>query len=65
MSVDADPHVWRTVFNAFDRDGSGRIDRDELTHALGLVVAWMLFYAAARVLLSIPAEFHDGTLWEE
>ena len=33
--------------------------------ALGLVVAWMLFYAAARVLLSIPAEFHDGTLWEE
>lgn len=34
MSNDRDPHVWRTVFNAFDRDGSGRIDREELVKAL-------------------------------
>lgn len=26
--------VWRTVFNAFDRDGNGRIDRDELRRSL-------------------------------
>lgn len=26
--------VWRTVFNAFDRDHNGSIDHDELTRAL-------------------------------
>lgn len=26
--------VWRTVFRAFDRDASGRVDRAELTRAL-------------------------------
>lgn len=26
--------VWRTVFRAFDRDGSGTIDHEELTKAL-------------------------------
>ena len=26
--------VWRTVFRAFDRDGSGRVDRPELVRAL-------------------------------
>ena len=30
----------------------------------GLVVAWVMFYAAARALLSIPADFHDGTVWK-
>lgn len=29
-----DDSVWRTVFKAFDRDSSGRIDRTELTRAL-------------------------------
>lgn len=31
---------------------------------MGLVVAWVMFYAAARVLLSIPTDFHDGTIWK-
>jgi len=30
---------------------------------LGLLVAWLLFYAAGRILLRTPAELHDGTLW--
>ena len=34
MADDRDPTVWRTVFNAFDRDRSGRVDRAELTRAL-------------------------------
>jgi Ca2+-binding EF-hand superfamily protein len=33
--------VWRTVFRAFDRDGSGRVDRAELSRALrNLGDAW-------------------------
>jgi hypothetical protein len=30
----------------------------------GFVVAWVMFYATARVLLSIPTDFHDGTIWK-
>jgi hypothetical protein len=30
----------------------------------GFFVAWVMFYATARVLLSLPANFHDGTLWK-
>ena len=29
----------------------------------GLVLAWMVFYAVGRVLVLLPAEFHEGTLW--
>lgn len=33
--------VWKTVFRAFDRDGSGRVDRQELVRALkGLGGEW-------------------------
>lgn len=28
----------------------------------GLVV-WLLFYALARLLIMIPSEFHEGTIW--
>ena len=29
----------------------------------GLLIAWVFFYEAGRVLLMIPTSFHDGTLW--
>lgn len=32
---------------------------------LGLAVGWGIFYTLARLLMAIPADFHDGTLWEE
>lgn len=31
---------------------------------VGLLLIWLSFYAIAQVLLSIPADFHDGTIWE-
>jgi len=30
----------------------------------GIMVAWLFFYSMGRVLLQIPATFHDGTLWK-
>ncbi len=27
------------------------------------LVLWMLFYAIGSLLLSVPGEFHDGTIW--
>jgi len=24
---------------------------------------WMIFYAIGSLLLSIPADFHEGTIW--
>lgn len=35
-----------------------------LQFTLGLLVAWLFFYFAGRVLVSIPASFHEGTLWK-
>lgn len=32
---------------------------------LGVLVAWLFFYYAGRILLSLPDSFHEGTLWEE
>jgi hypothetical protein len=32
--------------------------------ALGVLAAWFFFYLAGEVLLSIPASFHEGTLWQ-
>ncbi len=34
-----------------------------LEAAAGLLLAWILCYAAGRFLLSIPDRFHEGTLW--
>jgi hypothetical protein len=31
----------------------------------GCLVAWLMFYVAARMLLVVPADFHDGTVWKE
>lgn len=36
-----------------------------VTFGLGLMLSWFAFYAIARILLSIPANFHDGTLWQD
>lgn len=30
---------------------------------VGLVLIWLLWYGIAMLLLSIPADFHDGTIW--
>ncbi len=32
---------------------------------LGLVIGWLAFYLAGRILLSIPASVHEGTLWHQ
>lgn len=32
---------------------------------LGLAVAWLFFYGVGRVLVKIPAEWHEGTVWEK
>jgi hypothetical protein len=31
---------------------------------LGLVGAWFFFYLAGERLLTLPASFHEGTLWK-
>jgi hypothetical protein len=31
--------------------------------ALGLLTAWLAFYAVGRLLLRLPSDFHEGTLW--
>lgn len=36
-----------------------------LQFAFGIFTAWLFFYFAGRLLLTIPASFHDGTLWHQ
>lgn len=31
---------------------------------LGFLIAWMFFYYLGEILLSIPASFHEGTIWK-
>jgi hypothetical protein len=31
----------------------------------GLLLLWVCFYGLGRVLLALPAEFHDDNLWRE
>ncbi len=35
-----------------------------LQFAAGLLILWLFYLAIARVLLSMPADFHDGTVWK-
>lgn len=35
-----------------------------LAAGLGFVAGWLLFYSAGQMLLSIPSEFHEGTVWK-
>ncbi|MBE2214534.1 MAG: rhomboid family protein [Opitutaceae bacterium] len=41
----------------------GRVARAGQFVAAG-VVAWLVFYFAGRMLLQVPAEFHEGTVWQ-
>ena len=34
-----------------------------VTLVIGGLVLWVLFYAMGSLLLSMPGEFHDGTIW--
>ena len=36
-----------------------------LKAALGLVVAWLIFYSMGQALLRLPGAFHEGYLWRE
>jgi hypothetical protein len=31
----------------------------------GLVVGWLFFYFVGKILITIPAQFHDGKIWEQ
>lgn len=31
---------------------------------VGLLVAWVFFFIVGRVLVNIPAEYHEGTVWQ-
>jgi uncharacterized protein (DUF983 family) len=33
-------------------------------YVAGLLIAWFFFYLIGEGLLRIPAQFHDGTLWQ-
>ncbi|MCB1076669.1 MAG: rhomboid family protein [Verrucomicrobiae bacterium] len=35
-----------------------------LQFMIGFVVLWLMWQGIAQILLSIPADFHDGTIWE-
>jgi hypothetical protein len=30
-----------------------------------LLIGWLAFYSIGKILLSIPASVHDGTLWQQ
>ena len=30
----------------------------------GIVLLYVIFYYVAQILLALPADFHDGTLWQ-
>jgi len=34
------------------------------TFCASMATAWILFYCIGKILLSIPVDFHDGTLWQ-
>ncbi|MCX7824786.1 MAG: rhomboid family protein [Verrucomicrobiae bacterium] len=31
--------------------------------AAGLLLVWVFFYFAGRILLLLPSDFHEGTMW--
>ncbi|HTZ18365.1 MAG TPA: hypothetical protein VMB78_07985 [Dissulfurispiraceae bacterium] len=34
------------------------------TALAGVFITWLAFYYFARILISIPTPFHDGTIWQ-
>jgi len=39
--------------------------REAMLCFVGIVMAWVFFYALGRVLLLTPTKFHEGTVWED
>ena len=33
--------------------------------AIGLLLVWVSFYMVGRVVIAVPSDFHEGTLWED
>ena len=33
--------------------------------AAGLWLAWLFFYYMARILLDLPSDFHEGSIWKD
>ena len=31
---------------------------------LGIIILYVIFYYTAQVLLSLPSDFHEGTIWQ-
>jgi hypothetical protein len=46
-----------------ERIHAGRIFRLALG-VLGIVTAWLFFFSLGKLLLLIPSNFHEGTVWE-
>jgi hypothetical protein len=53
----------RTSASAAEKNSRWSAIRDVVQITAGLLLAWLFFYFAGRVLLTIPTSFHDGTLW--
>jgi hypothetical protein len=43
--------------------GLARVRR-VLTLAAAVVMLWVLFYAVGSLLLSVPPDLHEGTVWQ-
>lgn len=33
--------------------------------SIGVIITWLVFFYLGRILLSIPASFHEGTIWQQ
>lgn len=38
--------------------------RSGVTIAASVLVLWVLFYTIGSLLLSVPPDFHEGTIWQ-
>lgn len=56
--------LQRLVAPTAKRPARLRLLRSLLLAALGVLTAWICFYAAGRILLTIPSSFHDGSAWQ-
>jgi hypothetical protein len=50
--------------NARGRTAAGKRALRFVLPLLGLLIAWAVFYAEGRLLLTIPVDVHDGAAWE-
>ncbi len=47
-----------------ERRVSAAIFGRALAVTAGFLLGWICFYSAGQLLVSVPAEFHEGTLWK-